>query len=521
MIRTVAHKLTMKHFSFFLGLLFLSSLSWASTALDHEYGYRTIAAAVTNVEKEPVFGEHVENEIVGFLRSNLRFEFSDQGYLLLREKIRPIRKPSSELPANTMLDPLKPTLQQLDKIGVSAVVLGEVARNNDGEYEVVIQLATTKGQESAFSYSAKVDGNSLENFGTATRNALGEMMKWMPFDASIIKRDGVLVVLDRGLPAFQKGQQLSTYTVEKKTDGILFEESGVIGLTQVGDQISFGRILVERRPLEVSVGNKIRSDNKPVFRVSPSLWSTTSDRDLASAGPSFEVTKGKFGVFNANVGPALVSYETQNKSGSEKSQMSSIYPTLNLTGEVWLTSRITFSMGFKYGVGGKKEVGGTTKEQVGTSLSSFRVLGGYRINLLAPDPGPILHFKLGYAKDSFGFDSTKELIFTGMTYSGILVGGGVAFPVNDRIGLGFDVESLIFPGVVEEKFKSGENVSNVSAWNFGVKGTYRYDREIDFEAKLFLQRNGAEFSGDRTRLFPYTMTSQVSRGLSVGMSYYF
>lgn len=507
--------------SLLLLLLSIPFLARASTPLDEEYGYRTIAAVVTNVDKEPVYGEQVENEIVGFLRTNMRFDFSDQGYLLLREKIRPFRRPMSEMAPNTMLEPLKPTLQQLDKIGVSAVILGEVAKDNQGDYVVVVQLATTKNQEPAFATSVKVEnGDSLESFSAATKNALAELVKWIPFDASIIKRDGFLVVLDRGLPVFQKGQQLTAYTVEKKVDGILFEESGVIGLTQVDENLSFGRILVERKPIEVTVGNKIRLDNKPAFKVSSSLWSI-SGRDVASVSDSFEVTKGKFGVWGASLGPTLISYETNNAAGTNTKQLNNFAPTANINGEIWLTSRITFGIAMKYGLGGKQSLGDAAKTQVDTTVSGLRVVGGYRIGLFAPDPGPIIHFKFGYGRENFGIDSTKEFTFSGVTYSGLLVGGGVTFPVSERIGLGFEVESLIFPSVTEEKYTSGSDVSNVSAWDFAMRGTYRFDKTIDFEAKLFFQRNGADFSGKATRSVPYASASQVSRGLMLGMSCYF
>lgn len=510
----------MNHFLISL-ILFTQGTAFASTALDKEYGYRNIAAVVTNVEREPVYGEQVENEIVGFLRNSNRFEFSDQGYLLLREKIRPFRQPMSEMAPNTMLEPLKPTLDKLDKIGVTSVILGEVVKDNVGDYLVVLQLATTKNAEPAFSASVKVEnGSSLEAFGNATREALGQIVKWIPFDATIIKRDGTLVVLDRGRPAFQKGQQLLTYTVEKKTDGVLFEESGVIGLTQVDENLAFGKILVERRPLEVTIGNKIRLDNKPAFRVSPSLWSI-GGRDLASDGPSFEVNKGKFGVLSAGLGPSIVSFETKNTAGTASESMNSTYPTGNFNAEVWLTSRVTLSLGMKYGLGGKKSVGGLTAEKVDTTVSGLNLLGGYRIALFAPDPGPIVHFKLGYSRQSFGFDSEKELIYTSMTYSGIMLGGGITFPVTQSIDLGFDVESLIFPSVTESPFKSGTDAKNISAWDFAMKGMYRWDKNTDLEAKVFLQRNGADFSGKSQRVLDYTSVSQVTRGFLLGVSYYF
>lgn len=506
---------------FFAFLFLFATYLQASPELDREYGYRAIASVVTNVDKEPVYGEHVENEIVSFLKSNARFDFSDPGYLYLKERVQPIRAPLGEKAHNTMLDPLTPTLKELDRMGVTAVLLAEIAKDNDGIYKVVIQLATTKGPESAFIASSLVNGYALDDFTLATKEVLKQLMEWIPFDATIIRRDGYLVVLDRGRPLFQKGQTLSTYTVEKREGQVQFIESGVIGFTQVDENIAFGKILVERRPLETTVGNKIRLDNKPAVKISPSLWSV-GDRDLASLGrgDSFEVTKGRFGMVGANFGSTFVGYTTKGTTGAEQT-LKSAYPSGNLNAEVWLTSRVTFGLNMQYGLSSQKEVGGTTKDPVSSSVSGFRMLAGYRINLLAPEPGPIIHFKAGYGKQSYTFESNRELLYVSTTYAGLLVAGGATFPVTERIGLGFDIESLIFPGVKEEPFTSGEVASNISAWDFVFRGYYRFDKDIDFEGRLFFARNGATFSGAKTRTLNFVESSQTSTGAQVGVSYYF
>src|SRR3954468_18666365 len=97
-----------------ISLIFTVSLTakiFASAKLDAEYGNRNIAAIVTNVDKEPVYGEKVENEIVGFLRTNQRFEFSDPGYLYLKDKFRPASRRTDSLALPGVdLDPFRPLI---------------------------------------------------------------------------------------------------------------------------------------------------------------------------------------------------------------------------------------------------------------------------------------------------------------------------------------------------------------------------------------------------------------------------
>src|SRR3989338_5440645 len=105
-----------KNYLILLLVFFLAPSARASTALDSEYSYRNIAAIVTNVDKEPVYGERVENEIVSFLRTNMRFEFSDKGYLYLKDKFRPFRVPESREPS-ALYEPSRNLLKELKTQG--------------------------------------------------------------------------------------------------------------------------------------------------------------------------------------------------------------------------------------------------------------------------------------------------------------------------------------------------------------------------------------------------------------------
>ena len=156
------------------------------------------------------------------------------------------------------------------------------------------------------------------------------------------------------------------------------------------------------------------------------------------------------------------------------------------------------------------------------TVSAFKLLVGYRLNIFAPSSGPIVYFRGGYGTQSFAIpDNGSTVIFKSTAYSGPMISGGVSFPVNDKVGLGLDITSLIFPSVSETPLQTVAS-SNISAWTFVLKTTYNYRRDIDFVGKLFFQRFGSESPAQTTRaLSSLNTSSQSTKGLMFGVSYYY
>ena len=103
---------------------------------------------------------------------------------------------------------------------------------------------------------------------------------------------------------FRPGTQVSVFTMENKNGKVLLEETGLIGITQVEENLTFGKVMVEKRPYEVARGNKLQFSDSPPMEVA-SLLDAAEGREPASLwGNEFEVSKGKLGVVNLDLGEA-------------------------------------------------------------------------------------------------------------------------------------------------------------------------------------------------------------------------
>jgi hypothetical protein len=494
--------------------------SWASPELDRVYGYKNIAAAVVNLEREPVHGEHVENELLKALRREVRFEFSEKSYQTLKAGLAKLNIPAIEPVEDSKLEAMKPLLAQLAEEGTPSAILTEVAVVKD-KYQVLMMLVSTAESKIIFSAKANVENTQiLDSFGAAAHESLNKVLRGIPFEASVIKRDGYRVVLDRGRGVLRVGMELPVYTIEGFNGQLLFEETGLIGITQVDENLSFGKILGEKQPREIAEGNKIRLPETPVTQLSP-LTLNSGDRGPASLfeREAFEVTKGKLGFVHADVGPSFVSLTTTRAATGETSN-SIIAPRGALRGELWLTSKYFLEMGLGYGMAsiGVRSASGQN-QTVGTSISDFRFQAGYRLNIFAPEEGPVLAVRLGYGSESYSFGKTATGTASSQSatsYGGILLGGGVSFGIYDDWKAALDINTLIFPGVSNSDIAQGVEISNVAAWDLALRGIYNYSPEFDIEGKILFQHNGATFA-DRT----IKGVSQTQKALLVGMNYYF
>lgn len=506
---------------FLIIVTLVSSFVFASSSLDEQYSYRGMVAGVVNAKKQPVFAEQVESELVSLLLANPRFDY-------LEKNQTPFKSELEKLPTQAMHPASTDKLKLYEGVfkdqyvkGTRAVILGEIFKKDEEDYVVGLTLATTAtGEMIGYETATVSNPNALESFSIATREAMAELIKKIPFDASILKRDGYLVVLDRGARVFRPGTQVSVFTTEFKDGKLMFEETGLIGITQVEENFTFGKVMVEKRPHEVARGNKVQFSDSPPMEVGPLLAAGESREPASLWGNEFEVKKGKLGVVNLDLGPTLVTFSNTKVSGSS-SQSTKLMTGGIFNGELWLTSKYYLNLGFNYGVASIINSKLAGSEPVGMSVSAFKLLLGYRLNIFAPSSGPIVYFRGGYGNQSFTISPVDgPVIFSSVSYAGPMISGGVSIPLDEKIGIGADISSIIFPSLSESPLIEGTSYSNVAAWTLLVKATYNYQKDFDFDAKLMIQRFGSDLSGGEGST-AVVSTSQVAKGLLLGLTYYY
>jgi Outer membrane protein beta-barrel domain len=492
-----------------LGTLALSSLSSASPLLDKAYALRVFVPVVLNTEQEPVYGEHVENEIVKYFRGNPRFEVADKAFVTYKERLKTVYFPDPTAPLEQKLEWLKPSILELGAQGVDAVCVAEVIQSLDS-YRISLLWVSTTSAEFVKSKEITVDDRySLDSFTSATQTALGDLEKMLPFDGTLIKRDGFRVILDRAGTDLTKDQELTSYTVDDKDGKFILEETGMLKVLDVGDDVTFAKILVEKKPLEVNAGNKF------LFSVEH------ADRDLAFSVEETRKFKSQFGTADVDLGMSIVSLSRVGSTGTAASASNVIYPGGSIHGLVWVTGKLFFQGGVDLATSGVSDPSGNSNS-LSSSLFDLRGQLGYRFPLSLGTVGPTLNLRIGYGRHSFNVDSsTAPVSFNGMSFSGLLAGGGASFDLTNRWGVGFDVDLMLFPSLTETPYQSGALTTSVSGLDFNLKTYYHYSDSIDILLKLQFDSYSADFSGQGTGPVPVVSASQSGRALLAGVSYGF
>jgi hypothetical protein len=115
---------------------------------------------------------------------------------------------------------LEPWEEEWKNAGADSVVLTQVQKKAAG-YQIALWAAVLNPPEVLFETEVSVqDPYSLKSFAAATQDALAAFVRGLPFDASVISRQGYRVILDRGSPSFRAGSRLPVFTLEKKREWI-------------------------------------------------------------------------------------------------------------------------------------------------------------------------------------------------------------------------------------------------------------------------------------------------------------
>jgi hypothetical protein len=200
-----------------------------------------------------------------------------------------------------------------------------------------------------------------------------------------------------------------------------------------------------------------------------------------------------------------------------------MFPGANLAGHIWITNRMSGELDVQFAMASlSPSANSATTSGLSSSMTDFRLLLNYQLGMGRAVGTPSVILKVGYMRHGFSVDSSSDpLSYSSTTHSGIVVGAGTSFAVSEKMRAGFDANYLLLSSFSEGPYLSGDEVKNVSGWDFALKGVYKYNDEIDFLGKISFHSYGAEFTGAGTRPTPLASISQSGRSFTAGLAYYF
>lgn len=490
---------------------FVAPLARGSSQLDEDYSLRNASVLMLNAAKDPIYSEQVETELVRRLTETARFELHQPSLDWLKKNptwaTGEIPIPADDAadadsrPALVMPEDVRKLIRDAGTIGAQAVFVGAIVRRGD-EVSVALALVNAKTGETLHSVKRVVeDPMKLPGFAKATADGLARLLDAIPFDASILSRQGQKLVLDRGSRGLRSGQRLVVFTLEPGS-GLrpTFVPVGEIQVTRADATLGFAYILNEESPGAIRPGNKLRF--------------TARAQALARTSPSIEsrYERGHYGTLDVHIGGAMTEYRTTGTPGTQARE--AFFPGGNLEGELWLTRKwaLQAHLGFSTGTLG-----------VNASATQIGILGMYRLHFHsffpeADSQRAEIQLRAGYGRRQYQANATSDpLTFATSTYTGLLVGGGFRLPVVGRFGMGFDLNALLFPSVEESPLTSGTS-TRVSGWDFSVKTYWNASEDLNVDLRFVLQNYSADFDNSGNR--PLLSTAQSSRALLIGITKY-
>ncbi len=499
----------------------------ASPEMDNRFSFKSVLAAVVDLGKDDVHGQHVQAEMERFFQTRPRFVLSTRA----QEAFAQSQAGKTPL----LLD--KVTATELEDRLASARVQGadsafliQLQRTEEG-YALAVLAAAFAPTEILFQKTFPVsDHFSLKSFGSATIEALTNATFALPFDASVLSREGYRVVIDRGAPSFRQGTRIAVFTLEKGEGSVALQETGIILLNRVDKNLSFGTILVENKPLEITKGNKVRFQslgNLAGASPAPTFFQPQGvSRDVASVaeGSSADtiVPHETTGSVDVHFSGNLVSWNrTAASTGAFRSD-TGFYPGASIRAQVKMTHNVFAEFGGMFGMSTLNTTATGSQVGLGSQTNQVRAQIGYRATLGPASMGPTVFLRAGYSRSQFQVDELPNYLApSSAIFSGMLLGGGCLIPLTGKMGAGLEMNGLAFSSLSEGGGTSGAADSGLAGWDFTIRGYYSLNEKLSFETRLLFQTHTAGFSGQGTRPVALSSLSQTTRALQAGVSYLF
>lgn len=508
--------------------------AFGSEQLDTQYGFRSVGVAVLRTEANPIFAGQVQRAIESELGQLARFETRPEVSETLVKETQFIEA----LDGFATVAWVKP-LSVLGETGTQAAVFANIipvdADDELGRASLQLAFIASDGTPIYRSESPIEDSKSLPSYVGTARRMVREMSGALPFDATILSREGYRVVLDHGLPEVYSGLKLAAFTIERQDGKLGLVETGRIQITRAESRLAFGQVIVEKKPLTVNSLNKVRFEPVketetyvPLFaspsRGLSSLPGESSVEDVgaedtfASSVAGFsKAAHGRFGNVGINFIGSLV---TWNRTGANNSQVgsdSSLYPGVGIEGEVWITRNWIAEAGFNLALAGLNAPASSGATTLNSQLNEIHLMAGYRFRLLDDAMTPILTLKLGLAKTQYQVDTASSaLAAVAGSYSGIKVGVDIGLPLSDTFGMGLTTAFLPFPSYSQTPAVA---TTSVSAWEFGINSYLFWTPTLMFEGSLTFQAHNVDFANGSVN--SVMSASQNQRRFGLGAKYFF
>lgn len=370
-------------------------------------------------------------------------------------------------------------------------------------------------------------------------NLLIKLLRQIPYDGMVLSRTENDVTMNIGKKNGIKQDQIVTPILliklnrHPKFNFIISSEKEVLGkikITKVEDTLSFGQILTEKGIGTIKKGTKIsgidfvsykgKSEEDAPESLSEKSKKITFGDNPQEWRPTKPPTFGKLGL---SLGLGSYQYQTQLITAGSVSANSSIYPSIKMLAELWITPNLIFDFNLIQGIlYSGNPLSGSSPSQLSISYTYYDFLIGYNFLLQNEFFGPSIQLLLGFSNFNTFVDASNPLSLTSTKYGGFLLELRGIVPVTDdrvwKIGAGLDI--YLSTALNETPETSAANSTNTMNKYF-IFGTYELNTHMSIKGELDFNFFSSSFSGTGTRADPALSSSQRATTLFGGLEYMF
>lgn len=487
---------------------------------------RRIALLPVTDNIDGIYSKPIQEKLKQILSEEHRFDYIDSTFV-------------GTLPTpQTLAEDEKQTKQLIENAQVDAVIAVKVARNPGGITLNMSLFLRSDGKLLAQQILKDYPKADIKDLEAQTANLYTKLLETIPYQGVVLSRKGEQVTLNIGSrDGIRPGQVVTPILVlvlkrHPKLNFLVSAEKEVLGkirIEKTDETLSFGTVIAERERGVIQKLTKVGgldfvtydaprlgqspninpSEEKVVFGENPKEWV-----------PMDPPTLGKIGFL---FGLGTFSYNTKLSSSGAQDGKSSLFPSIVLHGEMWLTQNWTIFTDIFQGVAAVDNPHPTSSpRQLNVALRKYSLNFGYNFLVKGDFFGPKVMPYLGFSRYTAEIDSSSPLIYTTTTYSGMLLGLLGTMPISDdrKFDVGANVSLYLFPTLAELPDSSGATTEN-NINQFGIFGGMKISENVRGKAMLDFELYSTTFSGRGTRSQTAESSSQRMVILGAGIDWLF
>ncbi len=438
-----------------------------------------------------------------------------------------------------LIDSPKKVKSIAKSLGADGFFVAEL-RKDPEQIRVHLYLFSSHSGELITEEEIKRPDDNTEIVQTAVQSLFNRVLEKIPYDAMIVSRTDNRATINAGkADGVQVGQTLTAVKVigakkHPKRKFIIKSHKAILGqlrVVKVDPYLSFADIISETEPGVLEKNVKITGISRIQYESTPWTKTYTPPEQLLSENnktvfgkdarewiakdpPTFGKVGADFSLGSFNNSLALA-------DGSNINSKVSVYPRINLSGEIWITPKIYADAAFAQGIGQSKNPSGSPSE-ISNSMTQFRFSFGYNFILRNEFFGPKLSVDVGFNSYRMFVDSTGTTGFTTLQYRSLPIGIGGYVPINPSRtwAIGGKAYFHLFPSLKETPFASGGDPDN-NINHFLFYAENKISQRLRWKIGLEFMLLSTSFGAGGARPTPADNLSHRFTMLTTGIDYLF